>query len=617
MNKSDFLKYISIDNYGNYKRRKSHIKNIAPKILIEINNWIKKFNIEPINFNDSLKYWELSVTQQKYCGICKKNISINSEYCSNKCRKDDIQNIIKKTQNTLKSKYGSSSPLAKPGAKEKFKETCLKNFGSNHPFKNKDIKEKSKQTLLDNFGVSNPSLSSVIKSKISKKVKLAYLKDGDKILEKRKKTNLKKYGEETILPSIIIKKIKKTLQEKYETSNPFSIYPNTYQLAGKGSINFYNDPIKKKEAIFKRINTIISKYGSIEEMNKKVFHKKKELIIQNLYKDGIKNTIIEYSYNKLGFIKCKCEKGHEYETSFKLLRDRNNRNDICCTICSPPINRYSSNAEIEIYNWLSTYIECQRNVKTLINGEIDIFIPSKNIGIEFNGIYWHSDLYKDKNYHLNKTLLCKNENIDLIHIWEDQWNEKKYIIKERILSKLQINQKFIGARKCKIKEINSKDAINFVNTNHLQGFIPASHHYILIYENEIVFYISVSKRKIGKSKSNSFEILRSCPKLGYNIQGGFSKLFKYIKNELEGNWITYSDLCWGEGNVYLKGGFTLEKYSKPSYWYFVKNQRYHRYSFRKQELIKQGYDSNKTEFQIMDDIGALRVYDCGNAVWKL
>jgi hypothetical protein len=116
---------------------------------------------------------------------------------------------------------------------------------------------------------------------------------------------------------------------------------------------------------------------------------------------------------------------------------------------------------------------------------------------------------------------------------------------------------------------------------------------------------------------NDFEILRFCNKLGDSCIGSFSKLFKHIFDKYPGNYITYADLSWGEGNVYKYGGFKLRGYSKPNYWYIIDSHRYHRYTYRKSELVKWGYNSNKTEFQIMDeDVKAIRIYDCGNAVWE-
>ena len=47
----------------------------------------------------------------------------------------------------------------------------------------------------------------------------------------------------------------------------------------------------------------------------------------------------------------------------------------------------------------------------LIELEKDVYIPDY-LALEFNGLYWHSEFGKDKNYHLNKTLLCKEQDIE-------------------------------------------------------------------------------------------------------------------------------------------------------------------------------------------------------------
>jgi hypothetical protein len=41
--------------------------------------------------------------------------------------------------------------------------------------------------------------------------------------------------------------------------------------------------------------------------------------------------------------------------------------------------------------------------------------------------------------------------------------------------------------------------------------------------------------------------------------------------------------------------------------------RFYRFKFRKDILVKEGFDKNKTESQIMIDRGYYRIYDCGNA----
>lgn len=55
---------------------------------------------------------------------------------------------------------------------------------------------------------------------------------------------------------------------------------------------------------------------------------------------------------------------------------------------------------------------------TLDGQELDIYIPNKKIAIEYNGAYWHSDLFKTKKYHLNKSKMAEKQGIRLIHIYD-------------------------------------------------------------------------------------------------------------------------------------------------------------------------------------------------------
>ena len=106
--------------------------------------------------------------------------------------------------------------------------------------------------------------------------------------------------------------------------------------------------------------------------------------------------------------------------------------------------------------------------------------------------------------------------------------------------------------------------------------------------------------------------------LNTNVVGGFSKLLKYSKEKLNINeLITYANKSYSNGKLYEKNNFNYIKDTKPNYYYIINNKRFHRYSFRKSELVKHGFDVNKTETQIMDDRGIIRIYDSGNKVYKL
>ena len=76
--------------------------------------------------------------------------------------------------------------------------------------------------------------------------------------------------------------------------------------------------------------------------------------------------------------------------------------------------------------------------------ELDIFLPELKIAFEYNGLYWHSDIYKENDYHLNKRKKCEKLGIELFHIWEDDWIFKENQIKLLILNKLGKIKIFYG-----------------------------------------------------------------------------------------------------------------------------------------------------------------------------
>lgn len=68
-----------------------------------------------------------------------------------------------------------------------------------------------------------------------------------------------------------------------------------------------------------------------------------------------------------------------------------------------------------------------RNDRRLISPyELDIYIPNLKLAVEFDGLYWHS--FKSPDYHLNKTLMCEDLGIKLIHINSDDYFLRKDFI---------------------------------------------------------------------------------------------------------------------------------------------------------------------------------------------
>lgn len=302
-----------------------------------------------------------------------------------------------------------------------------------------------------------------------------------------------------------------------------------------------------------------------------------------------------------------------------------------CPLCS---KKGISKIQKEISDFIKSLgLEVENDKRFYINNhkfqELDIYIPSLRIGIEYDGFYWHSEKnnysIKNKNYHIDKTNFFKKKSIRVIHIFEDEWKNKKEIVKTKLRHILKkSNSEKIYARDCFIKEINSKEKNEFLERYHIQGKDISTIKLGLFEKNNnvLVGVMTFGKRRIslGNTKKKGYELLRYAT--SKNAVGGFSKLLKYSIDTLKlDNIITYADLRWSSlnDNVYLKF-FKFVHCSQPNYWYIYGSKKYHRYNFRKQILKKKFpnlYKDTLTEFQIMDKTKYLRVWDCGNAVYIL
>ena len=127
------------------------------------------------------------------------------------------------------------------------------------------------------------------------------------------------------------------------------------------------------------------------------------------------------------------------------------------------------------------------------------------------------------------------------------------------------------------------------------------------------------RKSLGnKSIKDNWEMIRFCNKIGYSVTGGASKLLSYfIKKYKPKTIVSYSDSSRGDGNLYQKLGFEFSHETEPNYYWVIDGIRKHRFLFRKDRLIKMGYDKDKTEVQIMWSLGWRRIFDCGSKKWIL
>jgi G:T-mismatch repair DNA endonuclease (very short patch repair protein) len=315
----------------------------------------------------------------------------------------------------------------------------------------------------------------------------------------------------------------------------------------------------------------------------------------------------------------KCvECGFEYEAIVKYNKH------IECRKCKPT----GSKLEIFIKDLLDelNIPFIYRDRKILDGDEIDIYVPSYNLGIELHGLYWHTEAHKKNDLHKSKADLAELKGIRLIQIFEDELKQKKDIVVGRIKNLLQLNGRRIFARKCKIKQITSEIKKEFVNKNHIQGNSNTSINYGLFYNDELVSIMTFgklngSRGKIVEKKDDTYELNRFCCLIGTTVVGGASKLLRrFISDYSPKRIISYADKRWSSGELYKTLGFDFLYDTTPNYWYtkdFIKRE--HRYNYRL-DLLKEKlemFDDTKTERENMENNGFMRIWDAGSKKFKM
>lgn len=245
--------------------------------------------------------------------------------------------------------------------------------------------------------------------------------------------------------------------------------------------------------------------------------------------------------------------------------------------------------------------------KTLGTGfELDFVIPNKNIAIEYHGLRWHTEGRKGKNAHLAKLNMAKSVDLKLLQIFEHEWRDRNFQVKSFLTSKLGLNKQKVFARKCELKEVNKKQACEFLNENHIQGAGRFEKAFGLYSNNELLMLIALGKHHRGNS---DIVLTRCVSKFDVTVVGGLSRLCKRAKS-VYGSFITWVDLRWSDGASWINNGWKQEEILKPDYFYYNENT--------KQIVSKQSRRKSKcpppeglTEKQFAELQGFVRVFDAG------
>ena len=426
---------------------------------------------------------------------------------------------------------------------------------------NKETQNKKKESYLNKYGVDNPSKSNEIK-------------------QKKRETNIKTCGVDCNLKLESVKDaIKKTCKIKYGVD----YYLQSDEYKHKIWERNYNR-IKNNKFINISPMFMLEEYRGVE-----LTYKFKCTVCQSIFDDHLQDGRIPI-----------------------------------CRVCFPI---KQSKAQLELYDYIKIYYgDTLLSTRNIIDEmELDIYIPSKKIAIEYNGIYYHSEISgnRNKTYHINKTEKCEANNITLIQIFEDEFLFNKELVYGKInrLLNIKTNINRVYARNCLIKVVEPSIANEFLISNYIQGNDHSLIRLGAFYNEKLVALMTFGKTRVsmgGCAQKNVYELYRYCSNC--SVVGGASKIFThFIRLYNPDKIITYADRRWSTGNLYEKMGLTLISKTKPNYWYTKDHvKRFHRFGFRKNVLKKRlvNFDNSLTEWQNMQLNGYDRIWDCGSLKYE-
>lgn len=320
------------------------------------------------------------------------------------------------------------------------------------------------------------------------------------------------------------------------------------------------------------------------------------------------------SWNSITHLRC----GTEFKA--KKINWQASKSHLCPTCYTPR----ASKGQHEVADFVrSLGIDVRVNDRKEFGGkmELDLFIPEKNLVIEYDGLYWHSEKgrpdCKEKSWFKFQEL--KKKGLKHMMFFDDEWETKTEIVKSRIKNALGVIDTKIPARRCAIHGLTTKEQRDFFTANHIQGAVSAPYAVGLIHDGQLVAAMSFGPSRF--SDGYDWELLRFATKTGTSVVGGASRLFSHWRKENPNSSIvSFSDNRWGSGSFYQKLGFVEDGQTGQGYFYTNSNGvRRSRQQHMKHKLkdVLPTFDASLTERENCWNNGWYRVWDLGNTRWVL
>lgn len=262
----------------------------------------------------------------------------------------------------------------------------------------------------------------------------------------------------------------------------------------------------------------------------------------------------------------------------------------------------------------------RRDRRTLAPREIDIYLPTHSLGIEYHGSYWHSynapESHDERYRHYWKWEQATQRGIRLLQFWDYEWEHHPEICQSIINNALGRSRR-VGARTFTIGIPSVAEVSTFLSAHHIQGPCTFSTTRGLFDRDGKLW--AVMTMGPSRFQRGMWELLRFAVHRGWTIHGAAQRLWKCLLREIPPNVsiISYADNRLFTGQMYENLGFTKSHITSPGYQYWRSGVVYSRWQFQKR-LLKDRlpiFDSTLTEAENMFRNGFRRLWDAGQSVW--
>ena len=568
------------------------VSKIGTKQSDETKHKRKRTNVKKTGYENPMHNPESRLKQQK---------TVEGLYGASNPMK--LERFRTKQKQTMKARYGKENPSQVLEFKQKGIETCRANHGVDFPMQSESVKAKSKQTNLERRNVEFPSQCPIVRQKIITTLQHNYQVDNpmksSTVIRGIIQNNLEHWGVEWYFQTDEFKTAsKESCMRNFGVEHPLQSHIVQSKIVETSRTKYNTDrPSQSDEVKRKMVKTTTEIYGAgnynqrhITDDALQILNDKILLEAHLLTHHSIAEAALDLNVNPTTYYKRLVDHrifinsgSFAQQAIAKLLRSKG------LTVAEGskiPGTRY----------------------------ELDIFIPSHNIAIEFNGVYWHSTKFRpDPMYHLNKTKMCEERDIRLIQIFEDEWETRQSQVEAKLLSILGADVRHaVYAKTCQVVELKPRQTAQFLNDHHIQGKTRTQLRYGLEHDGELVAVMTFNKGTA--TNAQYLELNRYAT--SKRVVGGFSKLLNHFwkMNPDIDKIVSFADRRYSSvDNMYSSNGWELVNITRPSYTVLVGMSRVRREHFMKHKLEKmlENYDPNLTERENCENHGLYRIYDCG------